>query len=185
MRSHYWLDPGLPVRKTLAGYRAVGLNRFSEEGELQTTVSDAHPCPASRLTFGTPSLGTEEGRCPLRPRDMEDTLTCSKATFSQVFGRQGQLMQSSEYPQPPLQAPNLHKLRFFIWRLLKEKVFIKDSYQIYRVFSVGILPGVCRCSYMLSKSAKRHNKCSRNVQFSCFFYTEFCWLMCVSLPRVL
>lgn len=27
---------------------------------------------------------------------MEDTLTCSPATFSQVFGRQGQLMQASE-----------------------------------------------------------------------------------------
>lgn len=27
---------------------------------------------------------------------MEDTLTCSHATFSQVFGRQGQLMQASE-----------------------------------------------------------------------------------------
>ncbi|KAK5618166.1 hypothetical protein CRENBAI_021410, partial [Crenichthys baileyi] len=25
---------------------------------------------------------------------MEDTLTCSHATFSQVFGRQGQLMQA-------------------------------------------------------------------------------------------
>lgn len=28
---------------------------------------------------------------------MQDTLTCSPATFSQVFGRQGQLMQASEY----------------------------------------------------------------------------------------
>lgn len=28
---------------------------------------------------------------------MEDTLTCSHATFSQVFGRQGQLMQASEF----------------------------------------------------------------------------------------
>uniref|UniRef100_A0A4W5L2P7 Kazrin, periplakin interacting protein b n=1 Tax=Hucho hucho TaxID=62062 RepID=A0A4W5L2P7_9TELE len=26
---------------------------------------------------------------------MEDTLTCSPATFSQVFGRQGQLMQAT------------------------------------------------------------------------------------------
>lgn len=31
---------------------------------------------------------------------MEDTLTSSHATFSQVFGRQGQLMQASEL-QPP------------------------------------------------------------------------------------
>ncbi|KAK1799651.1 hypothetical protein P4O66_006191, partial [Electrophorus voltai] len=27
---------------------------------------------------------------------MEDTLTCSPATFSQVFGRQGQLMQATQ-----------------------------------------------------------------------------------------
>lgn len=32
---------------------------------------------------------------------MEDTLTCSHATFSQVFGRQGQLMQASEWQQLP------------------------------------------------------------------------------------
>ncbi len=28
---------------------------------------------------------------------MEDTLTCTPTTFSQVFGRQGQLMQASKY----------------------------------------------------------------------------------------
>ena len=34
--------------------------------------------------------------CAQHVSDMEDTLTCSHATFSQVFGHQGQLMQASE-----------------------------------------------------------------------------------------
>ncbi|KAJ7998499.1 hypothetical protein DPEC_G00205560 [Dallia pectoralis] len=41
---------------------------------------------AAFLTFIPWSSGTA----------MEDSLTCSPATFSQVFGRQGQLMQASE-----------------------------------------------------------------------------------------
>lgn len=34
---------------------------------------------------------------------MEDTLTGSHATFSQVFGRQGQLMRASEWPPSHVQ----------------------------------------------------------------------------------
>ncbi|TMS19502.1 uncharacterized protein E3U43_003823, partial [Larimichthys crocea] len=50
--------------------------------------------------------GSRQTSCPLKLEDvmqgscasgtaMEDTLTCSHATFSQVFGRQGQLMQAT------------------------------------------------------------------------------------------
>lgn len=36
---------------------------------------------------------------------MEDTLTCTPTTFSQVFGRQGQLMQASKYLRSVILGP--------------------------------------------------------------------------------
>lgn len=50
-----------------------------------------------RLTLSALSPSEDEGPFPSRRSSaMEEMLTCSRSPFSQVFGRQGQLMQASE-----------------------------------------------------------------------------------------
>lgn len=65
---------------------------------------------------------------------MEDTLTCSHATFSQVFGRQGQLMQASEWQQLPALFSDQ-----VISRLHLPHVGIADLHHLQLVFALPIL----------------------------------------------
>lgn len=61
--------------------------------EAAAEVIEQLSCEETRLTLRCLSV------CPQDQRPtaaMEETLTCRRSPFSQVFGRQGQLMQASE-----------------------------------------------------------------------------------------
>ncbi|XP_031710688.1 kazrin, periplakin interacting protein b isoform X6 [Anarrhichthys ocellatus] len=72
----YWCEQRGAVRRSAAAAAAAG------RVQRRAVITRDHT-PAS----------TPEARAS--GRAMEDTLTCSHATFSQVFGRQGQLMQAT------------------------------------------------------------------------------------------
>lgn len=66
--------------------------------ERSSVVTHFHPASLAHLRHTLP--GYSGRTIPLKTWAMEDILTLSSTTFSQVFGRQEQLMQASEYQTP-------------------------------------------------------------------------------------
>lgn len=79
---------------------------------------------------------------------MEETLTCRRSPFSQVFGRQGQLMQASECRSQRFSAGKLNFNLFFSSPGVKFSLFAMDV--LPAVLPVVLLLLLCLCFVLQS-----------------------------------
>ncbi|CAL8251393.1 unnamed protein product [Arctogadus glacialis] len=89
---HRGTDPSLYQRRGDQRRRGASVNALPPALRADPRRS----LPGSPVRKSLPSPRTTVTRLAEERPAMEETLTCNRSPFSQVFGRQGQLMQASE-----------------------------------------------------------------------------------------